>query len=321
MANLKNLDLLGILSNCTAQFLGQKIAVGLSGGMDSVALAHAFFLLKKEVLAIHVHHGISKNANAWLDFSKDFAEKRGFEFVFEKVKLADFSENSARNARFAAFQKLAQNSPLFLAQHADDQMETILFKIARGGGLKALRGMQKIKKLGNLTLIRPWLSVPRSEILKFAKNENLQWVEDESNADTHYARNFLRHEVVAPLQKRFPSVAQHFTQTAEIAEESLELLNDLARLDFARAALSTNALSLAQIRALPFARLKNLLRFILEESGVAIPAQLQFSEFARQVMESSKSPSVFLGDFKMFVQNGKLLWQKSTVNAEKISKK
>lgn len=316
MANSKNL--LDVLNAYTARFADEKIAVGLSGGMDSVALAHALFLLKHpKILAIHIHHGISPNADFWLDFSKKFCVDRGISFAFEKVKLADFSENSARQARFAAFQKLAgfhNAAPLFLAQHADDQMETMLFKIARGGGLSAVRGIQTIKKINNLTIIRPWLSVPRHEILEFAKQQNLQWVEDESNADCRYSRNFLRHKVVAPLKKRFPSSVAHFAQTAEIAGESLELLNDLARLDFARAALSPNALSLAQIRTLPPPRLKNLLRFILEEAGVAMPPKTQFLEFVRQITESQKSPRLDLPNFSIFIQKNQLQWQKSTVN-------
>lgn len=317
MANLKNPDLIVLLQKILLQHSLNKIAVGLSGGMDSVALAHALFLLKpSQVLAIHIHHGISPNANKWLEFSQNFAKARHFDFAFEKVHLPNFSENAARAARFQVFEKIAGETPLFLAQHANDQMETILFKMARGGGLAAFRGIKKIKKINNLTMIRPWISVPRSAILAFAKAHNLHWVEDESNADCRYSRNFLRHQVIAPFQKRFPAVVAHFAQSSEIANEALALLNDLAKMDFARAALGQNALSVAQIRALSFSRLKNLLRFILEESGVAMPPQTQFLEFVRQMMESQKSPRLDLPNFSMFIQNGQLKWQKSTVNAK-----
>ena len=322
MGNSKNLNLINELRNFVAQHFAPKIAVGFSGGLDSVALTHALFLLARElnfeILAIHIHHGISKNADFWADFSKKFCVDRGISFVFEKVKLTDFAENTARAARFSAFQKLAHNRPLFLAQHADDQMETMLFKIARGGGLKAVCGIQKIKKIQGLTIFRPWISTPRAEILEFAKAENLEWVNDESNADTAYARNFLRHEVVAPLKKRFGAVEKHFAHTAEIAAESLELLNDLAQMDFARAALSQNALSVAQIKTLPPARLKNLLRFILENHGESLPPSSQFNEFCRQILESApqKSPRLELKKFQFFVQNGKLFFQKSTVNGD-----
>ncbi len=285
-------------------------AVGLSGGMDSLALTHALFLLKKEfsftVTALHAQHGLSPHAEKWLAFSKKMALERGFFFESAHLNLKNAAENTARSARFCFFKEASASVPVFLAQHLNDQAETVLFKTFRGGGLKAFSGMKTVQKINGLTLFRPWLGVSREVIFQFAQKEKLSWVEDESNQNEIYSRNFLRHQILRPLKTRFPNVEQQLFKNAQHAQEALFLLNDLAEMDFARAALSSKLLSWAVLKTMPFLRLKNLIRFLVEENGENVPSFLQLEEFCRQLKESQKSPEWHFKHFYFHAQNGEL---------------
>lgn len=212
---------------------GKRVAVGLSGGLDSVVLLHAMHglapRLGHKLSAIHVNHGLSPNAGDWQKFCAAFCLELGVPFKAFKVtvkKQHHGLEAAAREARRAAFTKLGVHA-IALGHHLDDQAETVLFNLLRGAGLAGASGMPAAGKLGRKLLLRPLLAVPRRAIRAYAMEHRLGWIEDESNADEALTRNFIRRRVGPLLESRFPRwreslarAARHFSG-AELDARSL----------------------------------------------------------------------------------------------------
>jgi tRNA(Ile)-lysidine synthase len=207
----------------------KRIAVGLSGGVDSVVLLHQL-REQKPVAAIHVHHGLSPNADAWAEFCRKLCKRLGVPLVVARVKVEKSGkglEAAARNARYAAFRK-SDADVIALAHNLDDQAETVLMNLLRGAGVRGASGMAEYAKLGAKTLWRPLLGTPRSEIERYAREKKLSWVEDESNANEALTRNFVRRSVGPMLEQKFPQwkqslarAARHFAKKEAGREELL----------------------------------------------------------------------------------------------------
>ncbi len=185
--------------------------------------------------AIHVNHGISKNANMWAEFCAEECAKRGVPIMVEMVNVDRQSgaglEAAARDARYQALMK-SEVKFIFTAQHQTDQAETVLHQMLRGTGLQGLAGMGEARELRpGQTLLRPLLNASREDIEKYAKENNLKWVEDESNDDTTYTRNYIRHAIVPAIATRFPHYADSLARIARHAHESAELNEALAKID------------------------------------------------------------------------------------------
>ena len=198
----------------------KRIAVGLSGGIDSVVLLH---LLKHHpgIIAIHVHHGLSPNADAWAAFCRRLCRQWGVPLTVSKVKVRRSGkglEAAAREARYAAFAKLDVDV-IALAHHLDDQAETVLMNLLRGAGLRGASGMRALSRLEGKLLARPLLEVSRTRIEEHASAHGLQWIEDESNADEALTRNFLRRRVGPLLETRFPDWRRSLARAARLFSE------------------------------------------------------------------------------------------------------
>ena len=194
-----------------------EIAVGLSGGVDSVVLLHQ---LKEsspaQVRAIHVHHGLSPNADAWTAFCRSFCKRLGVPLTVRKVSVRRAGkglEAAAREARYQAF-KETKADVIALAHNLDDQAETVLMNLLRGAGTRGASGMAEHSRLGGKVLWRPLLGKTRKEILAYARANRLEWVEDESNADEALTRNFIRLRVAPLLEQKFPQWKQSFARAA-----------------------------------------------------------------------------------------------------------
>ncbi|HEY7239215.1 MAG TPA: tRNA lysidine(34) synthetase TilS [Burkholderiales bacterium] len=195
----------------------KRIAVALSGGVDSVVLLH---LLKDHprVSAIHVHHGLSPNADAWADFCRRLCKQWGVPLKVAKVKVRRSGkglEAAAREARYAAFGRL-DAEVIALAHHLDDQAETVLMNLLRGAGLRGAGGMQPVASFEGKLLARPLLDVPRVRIEDHARAHGLEWVDDESNADEGLTRNFVRRRVGPLLETRFPHWKRALARAARL---------------------------------------------------------------------------------------------------------
>ena len=208
----------------------RRVAVGLSGGVDSVVLLHQLRNLAG-LRAIHVHHGLSPNADRWAAFCRRLCRRLGVPLVVRKVKVAQRQgkgpEAAARDARYQAFQEI-ESEVIALAHNLDDQAETVLMNLLRGAGVRGASGMPYEIKFKGKTLLRPLLGVPRSEIEAYARQHQLAWIEDESNADEALTRNFIRRRVGPLLAKKFPQwkqslgrAAKHFSRKEAGAQELL----------------------------------------------------------------------------------------------------
>ena len=191
------------LSPCesTLGALPKSLLVGVSGGVDSVALLHALVATRCNPVVLHFDHGWRTESGADAKWVRELSRKLGLKFFGAKMRASTKGprEADARAARYAFFAKVARRlgiRDLVLAHHADDQVETFLLQLLRGSGA-AGRGMDALSKRDGLALHRPWLSVWKKEILAYAKQHKLKWREDATNADTHHRRNRLRHSLAA----------------------------------------------------------------------------------------------------------------------------
>ena len=203
--------------------------MALSGGVDSVVLLH---LLKgrRGVSAIHVHHGLSPNADAWAAFCRKLCNAWGVPLKISKVRVARGAgglEAAARAARYAAFAK-SRAEVIALAHHLDDQAETVLLQLLRGAGLRGASGMQPLARFEGKLLARPLLDVTRESIVAHARAHALDWIEDESNADESLTRNFVRRRLGPLIAQRFPRwrqslarAARHFSRKDDAARRLL----------------------------------------------------------------------------------------------------
>lgn len=266
-----------------------RLGLALSGGMDSMALLHALSQLRAHwpgpILAVHVHHGLSPHAQAWAEFCQQQALARGFDCVVHRVQVHALSlglEAAARQARYQAFAA----SPvdwLLLAHHADDQAETILLQTLRGGGVAGWAGMPSQRQHGTQTLIRPWLQLHRQQLADYAQAEHLRWVEDESNADTRWRRNFFRHRILPELQQHYPQAVPQLLQCGLWAAEQRELARDLAEIDAGPEGLHAPRLALARLRQLSPARAGNLIRAWLHQAQARRPSPAALAELLNHV--------------------------------------
>ncbi|XKM13489.1 tRNA lysidine(34) synthetase TilS [Orbaceae bacterium ac157xtp] len=215
----------------------KPIMVAFSGGVDSTVLLHALVSLKQQkavnvpLTAIYIHHGISKNADAWASHCQKQCDTWQVPLVIEKVTLnlaQGNIEEQARNARYQAIAKhLAPDCVLCTAQHLDDQSETFFLALKRGSGPKGLSAMPEVATFGRNCLIRPLLTLSRQQIEEYASALNLSWVEDESNQDDHYDRNFLRLKVLPILNQRWAHFNEMVARSAELCQQQEQLLDEL----------------------------------------------------------------------------------------------
>ena len=268
------------------------MTVALSGGVDSVVLLHLLYELQKKhdftLNATHVHHGLSKNADKWVKFCEKLCTKLSVPLNIHCVKLPQKKslgiEGEARRLRY---EKLLQSKSdlVILAHHADDQAETFLLQLIRGAGVKGLSSMAHFD--GSRRLWRPLLNTSRSAIESYAKQHKLKWVEDESNLNTDFDRNFLRVKVLPLLKKRFSHISKVISRSSSHLAEAQNLLDDLAKLDF-KSINCKHKLQIKTLNKLSNTRAKNVLRYWLQINDQLMPSSDLLDEILRQVLTAKK---------------------------------
>ena len=258
----------------------QGYLVGFSGGLDSTVLLHAVSRgAASPVRAVHVHHGLHPDADRWERRCRAVCAGFGVAYSAARVALCDASgcslEAAARAERYRALAAaLRPGEWLLTAHHAGDQAETVLFNLLRGGGPLGLAAMPAGKPFGGGRHVRPLLGVARAALARYARRHGLDWVDDPSNADRRFDRNFLRHAVLPQLAARFPGVEATLGRAAGLQAEAVELLDVLARQDMQGLVLpGEQGLSVAGLRALTPARAHNVLRCWLRRHGLPLPSQ------------------------------------------------
>ncbi|MCX7172468.1 MAG: tRNA lysidine(34) synthetase TilS [Proteobacteria bacterium] len=314
MANSRNCASPDLLREAVAACLhrhltpDQTLVVGFSGGRDSVALLHVLHRLQDlidfRLAACHVNHGLSPHAEEWQLFCRRVCDD--WRIPLEVISIAvprgsaEGLEAAARNKRYAAFSNLTADW-IVLAQHRGDQAETLIFNLLRGTGLAGMAGMSDIRSLRpGMGLMRPWLNIARSDIDAYLATHDLAWVEDESNRDTGFSRNFIRHQVLPLLQSRFSAAESKLASaTAHFAEAQL-LLDELAMLDLGELP-PLFPLSLSCLARISEPRGRNVLRFLLARHGVGIPSEERLREAMRQLLEArqDRHPAVIFGNQRL----------------------
>jgi tRNA(Ile)-lysidine synthase len=283
------------------QLARPQLVVGLSGGLDSCVLLHLLNACQKnlnfDLQAHHVHHGLSPHADAWSTFCRDFCVQLNIPLKITRVSLNFIQglgiEATARSARYEA---LLETDADFVcaAHHQDDQAETLLLQLARGAGVKGMSSMARESK----KLLRPFLYVSRSAIEAYAKQHDLAWVEDESNADTRFDRNFMRHTIFPMLETQFPAIKKTLSRSAEHLAEASSLLDELAVLD-APVDLKSDEpqfhrLDLSVLSQLNLARAKNVLRWWFARNQVLMPSDAQLAQIMHQLLHAKADANIAL---------------------------
>lgn len=253
--------------------------VAFSGGLDSTVLLHLLAnLANTESLpalsVIHVHHGLQAAADAWPARCQAVCDELSVPLQVVRVQVQPGAsvERAARDARYAAFSAATQaNDVLLTGQHRDDQAETLLFRLLRGAGVRGLSGMPVQRALGQGSLVRPLLDITRAELEAYARDHGLRWVEDPSNQDRQFSRNYLRHQVMPLLTGRWPQAHASMARSAAHLREAQGLLDELAQIDLAQASLPGEfewsglpSLAFVAIASLSDARQRNALSHWLQ---------------------------------------------------------
>lgn len=298
-----SLQLKAFLSrNLQAADLKPTLLLALSGGLDSIVLLHLLAEVRAsfqfELHAMHVHHGLSANADAWAEFCSAQCQQLDIPLQIVHVNVAqnpDYKnseqgiEAEARQLRYNALftYEVEGRVPDFVitAHHQDDQAETLLLQLFRGAGVKGLSSMAAVDITRRL--LRPLLNVSRQSLHEYAVQHDIKWCDDESNDNTQYDRNFVRHEVMPVLESRFKSVKTVLARTASHMAEASELLEVLAVQD-AENMLMGNSLCLQALGRLSMARAKNVLRWWLAKNGLAMPAAEHLNEMLDQLLNAKK---------------------------------
>lgn len=285
-----------------ANATGRRLTLALSGGVDSVVLldllSQARHALNFSLSAVHINHQISPHAADWADFCVTLCHQQNIPLQVKKVRVARRSglglEAAARAARYQAFAGLDADL-LLLAHHLDDQIETLLHNLLRGTGVGGASGMPESRaQVGDLLLLRPLIEVPRATLLAYAQQQHLRWVEDESNADTSFTRNFLRHAVLPVIEHRFPAYRETLARAAQHFAEADGLLGELAAFDLVNA-VRAEKLQLAALTPLSPGRALLVLRTYLEQQGVPVLDRDRVREWMRQLLNARGDRQVVLG--------------------------
>lgn len=317
-----NIELLKLL-------IGDKFVIGVSGGVDSMVLLD-LICSHRNVLppfrVVHVNHGISPNANGWADFVAGRCEQLGVPCEVASVALQGGNlEAAARNARYQVFSG-CEEKYILLAHHQNDNAENLLLRLFRGAGVNGLEGMKYFEPSWanpEQTLIRPFMlyyglkefASTRRDIECYASDNNVSFIEDESNLDTSYDRNYIRKILKTMTTERFPCAIENMNRSMAHLSEANELLEELAAKDIRSISKNDDGayLDWRLMNCLSEARLKNILIHIVNSCNAKPLSAAQVTEWARNVIDcgmNAKTEVVF-GDFVLRKSGRKIVLEKN----------
>jgi tRNA(Ile)-lysidine synthase len=274
----------------------RRYVVAFSGGLDSGVLVHALrdprVRLGLPLLAVHVDHGLSPDSGDWAAHCTSFCAVRDIELKRVRLELrcdqGESLEACARKARYAALvERMSPGDAVLTAHHRDDQAETFLLQALRGSGVAGLASMPPARRLGNGWLLRPLLDFDRADLERFAWREGLSWVEDHTNEEVRFDRNYLRQKVLPLLRRRWPACAAALARSAAHCGEAAGLVKEQADADLRRLA-DGDILAVAPLATLPPGRQRAVLRRWLSKRGLPLPDSRRLYELRRQVTTASQ---------------------------------
>jgi len=306
--------------------------IALSGGLDSVVLLHLFSRLKAvKVSAHHVHHGLSENADDWVQFCTHFCVAININLTVSRVSLDKKSRTSlealAREKRYAVLkQDFSDNSYLVTGHHQDDQLETVLLALKRGAGLTGLQGIVAQQALTQGHLIRPLLNFSREQLEHYATQFKLSWIEDESNNDQQFDRNFIRHSIAPLLKMRWPAITKTVSRSAQHCQSQQQLIDEITKSDFVKCEAEKQVLAIKALKGLSQIRRNNVLRYWFKQANHQYPSTKQLSIIWQDLVlaQSDATPKIRLqsitvcryrdaiylvDESELFKQANKVKWQ------------
>ena len=268
-----------------------SLCVALSGGVDSVVLLAALAARSRKrtrLRAVHVHHGLHANADRWSEHCAALAARVKVPLTVLRVKVARARgasvEAAAREARYEALATaLEPGEALLTAHHEDDQLETVFLQLMRGAGIAGLAAMPEVTPFARGTLARPLLTRARADLETWAQANDLTWVDDDTNANEQFDRNYLRRQILPLIRARWPSAARSVSRSARHAAEAQRLLDALALADVERAA-NGPALSVQHLRSLAPDRRRNAVRFWIARAGHIVPDTKRLEEITTTLL-------------------------------------
>lgn len=328
-----------LIEQFIVQYKLQKrpLVVALSGGIDSVVLLHLFCQLRQNIgidfQAIHVNHGLSKNAESWQQTVSNLCYEWQIPLIVKSVNLVKKNRQSLEQiARDARYQVMAESLPsgsvIFTGHHQADQFETFILRLMRSSGLTGLSAMKSVSdipnalgKVNSISLARPLLTMPKEQILEYAKSNNLSWIEDESNQDEKFDRNFVRNSLLPKFLRRWPQATQSVAQSVELLQQEQDLLLEYLKLDLANCTVSCFAelegLDLNKLAEFSKNKQSALIRqFVFEQTG-AYPSRSAVVEITDNLMKANQDaqPELMLNKgWSLYIHDKKLMTKPALVN-------
>lgn len=298
----------------------RQLLVAFSGGLDSTVLLHQLVTLRDtlqpelNIRAMHIHHGLSPRADSWVDHCRALCEQWRVALEVAYVKLPSGGQGIEGEARAARYQALSGSlqagEVLLTAQHLDDQCETFLLALKRGSGPAGLASMPAILPFGDTLLLRPLLTTSRSQLEAWAQAGQLSWIEDESNQDDKYDRNFLRLRVVPLLQQRWPHFSRSVARSADLCGEQEQLLDELLAEQLDQLMSEQGALHIEPMLTMSEVRRFALMRRWLSWHRAAMPSRAWLQRLWQEVALSREdaNPRLRLGEHEIRRFQGELFW-------------
>tara|TARA_Y100000766_G_scaffold7933_1_gene5945 strand:+ start:440 stop:1414 length:975 start_codon:yes stop_codon:yes gene_type:complete len=271
----------------------KKIYIAFSGGIDSSVLVDILgknaSKLKLNITVIHVNHNISSNSLTWMKHCKEFCSKLGLNFISEEVNIISSGggiESAARKARYKIFSKYLKNEEQILtAHHMNDVTETIFLRLLRGTGIDGLSGLEKSRKLGKGLLIRPFLEVSKKEIEEYAKENDINYIFDETNKDNEYDRNFLRNEIFPKLDARWNDFSSRVFKMSKITNERNNNFFELLNNNYGY--LINNVIKIKDLKNLNIDITKEIIRTSIKNENISIPNSRVLDEIIKTFILSN----------------------------------
>ncbi|MBW4051238.1 MAG: tRNA lysidine(34) synthetase TilS [Proteobacteria bacterium] len=281
------------LARLLPEFPDVPLCIAFSGGVDSTALLAALVQLRCDGLrlrAVHVDHGLHPNAKRWSAHCRKLARQLGVALKVSSVSVPQergaSPEEAARTARYRCLAGQLRAGEVLLTAHTqDDQLETVLLQLLRGCGLPGLAAMAAVAPLGSGRIARPLLGCSRAHLESWVRAREIPWIEDDTNLDERFDRNYLRRRVLPAVRERWPAAGAAVARTARHAAQAQGLLTALAQADLERASDGA-ALSVKALRALPPQRRCNLLRLWIARGGRMVPDTRRLEEIAGPLIEA-----------------------------------
>ncbi len=314
MKALPFLEAGAIKNNLQSLTAVKKFWVGFSGGMDSHVLLDLVVQAFKtqadteiEIGAVHVHHGLNPKADDWVLHCEKICAALKVPLVVLWVDASPIEgespEEVARIVRLKAWEDFLQaGEALLLAHHQDDQAETILLRLFRGAGPLGLGGMLQKSIMAKHEVLRPLLEYTKMDLIQYAKMRQLSWIEDDSNTNQRFDRNFLRHEILPRLAARWPRVVRSVSRAGALCLETATAVQVLALEDYDKVIdLNNNALSVKALLTLDPLRAKGVIRYWLQDLGFLLPSREHLERILKEVLKakSGATPRLKIGDYEI----------------------